>query len=58
MGLFMAQIYAVGITIAYTAPLSWVILKVLDLTMGLRVSDEEEQMGLDLTQHGEAAYNS
>jgi len=35
-----------------------VILKVLDLTMGLRVTTEEEQMGLDITQHGEAAYTS
>ncbi len=56
-GLFLAQIYAILITIAYTITVSWVILKVLDLTMGLRVPDEEEQMGLDLTQHGEAAYS-
>jgi Amt family ammonium transporter len=57
MSLFLAQIYAVLITIAYTAPVSWVLLKVLDLTMGLRVGSEEEQMGLDLTEHGEAAYS-
>jgi len=56
--LMLAQVYATGLTFVYTLVVSYVILKVLDLTMGLRVSDEEEQMGLDLTQHGEAAYNS
>lgn len=55
--LILAQLYAVGITVAYTVPVSWVLLKVLDKTMGLRVTDEEEQMGLDLTQHGESAYS-
>jgi Amt family ammonium transporter len=45
-------------TIVYTVVVSFVLLKVLDLTMGLRVSTDEEQMGLDLTQHGEAAYSS
>jgi Amt family ammonium transporter len=56
--LFMAQVYAVLATIVYTVVISYIILKVLDLTMGLRVSTDEEQMGLDLTQHGEAAYSS
>ncbi len=55
--LLIEQVIAVLITIAYTLPVSWIILKVLDLTMGLRVSDTDEQMGLDLTQHGEAAYS-
>ena len=52
------QLIAVGITLAYTVPVSFTILKVLDLTMGLRVDDADEQRGLDITQHGEAAYNS
>jgi Amt family ammonium transporter len=34
-----------------------VILKIVDWTMGLRVSDEEEQLGLDLSQHNERAYS-
>jgi Amt family ammonium transporter len=34
-----------------------VILKIVDWTMGLRVSDEEEQLGLDLSQHEERAYS-
>ena len=41
-------IYSVGIT--------FILLKVLDATMGLRVSDEEEVIGLDITQHEESAY--
>lgn len=56
--LLTAQFYAVGVTIVYTVVVSYILLKVLDLTMGLRVSTEEEQMGLDLTQHGESAYNN
>jgi Amt family ammonium transporter len=35
---------------------SLVLLKLVDLTVGLRVSPEEEEMGLDLSQHREAAY--
>lgn len=58
MKLLLVQIASVVIAIVYACAVSWVILKVLDLTMGLRVTDEEEQIGLDLTQHGEAAYNS
>jgi Amt family ammonium transporter len=36
--------------------MTFVILKVLDRLIGLRVSPQEEEVGLDLTQHGEAAY--
>lgn len=32
------------------------VLKLVDVTIGLRVSDDEEAIGLDLTQHGEEAY--
>jgi len=56
--LFGAQLAAVAITIIYTVVVSYILLLVLDKTMGLRVTDEEEQMGLDLTQHGENAYTS
>jgi Amt family ammonium transporter len=34
-----------------------IILKVLDATMGLKVSEEDEVWGLDITQHSETAYN-
>jgi ammonium transporter, Amt family len=36
--------------------MTWIILRILHATMGLRVSDEDEQMGLDLSQHNEAGY--
>ena len=36
---------------------TFIILKVVDAVIGLRVSAEEEDSGLDLTQHGERAYN-
>ncbi len=41
---------------AYSFVVTFVILKVLDLVMGLRVTAEEEEVGLDLTQHGERGY--
>ena len=34
------------------------LLKLVDLTIGLRVTEEEEEIGLDLTQHGERGYTS
>jgi Amt family ammonium transporter len=37
--------------------LSWVILKALDLAIGLRVGPEQEQVGLDIAEHEERAYN-
>lgn len=50
------QILSVVGTIIYAGVLSWIILKILDVTIGLRVTEEEEQMGLDLSQHNEAGY--
>src|SRR5699024_9903536 len=53
---FMIQLEAVLFTLVYTAVLSYAILKVLDMTLGLRVSDEAETMGLDLAEHEERGY--
>jgi len=50
------QIKSVIFTIVYTGVLSAIILKVLDITMGLRVSEEDEQEGLDLSSHNESGY--
>ena len=52
----LKQVAAIVATIAYSAVVTFVILKVLDAIIGLRVSSEDEEMGLDLTQHGEEAY--
>jgi Amt family ammonium transporter len=51
------QVVSVLATVAYSFVLSFIILKIVDATMGLRVSEEEEVEGLDLSQHGERAYN-
>ncbi len=50
----LASVY----TILLSGIASFVILKVIDLTIGLRVSPEEENQGLDLAEHGEVAYNN
>ena len=51
------QFEGVAFTVVYTAVLTFVILKVIDLVMGLRISDEEETVGLDLALHNERGYN-
>jgi Amt family ammonium transporter len=51
------QLVGVGATILYAGVVSFVLLKILDATMGLRVKEHAEEDGLDLTQHGEAAYH-
>jgi len=51
-----AQAAAVGVTLVYSLVGTLVILRVLDLILGLRVSEEEEKIGLDMSQHGERAY--
>lgn len=57
VGLLGVQVLSVVVTIAYSFVISWVLLKILDKTMGLRVNDEEELDGLDLSQHGESGYS-
>lgn len=52
----VGQIVAVLITYVFAASVTFVLLKILDATMGLRVSQEEETQGLDLSQHGEEGY--
>lgn len=52
-GSVMTQTIATGATIAYTFVVSFVLLKLIDLAMGLRVSEEEEREGLDVILHGE-----
>ncbi|MBJ9986447.1 ammonium transporter [Acinetobacter sp. S40] len=47
------QVEGVLATIAYSAVLTFIILKVIDLIIGIRVSADDERMGLDLSQHGE-----
>ncbi|MBP88790.1 MAG: ammonia channel protein [Planctomycetaceae bacterium] len=56
MKLLTGQIVAVIVTVVFAAVGTFIILKILDAVMGLRVSQEEETQGLDLSQHGEEGY--
>ncbi len=56
-GLFGVQALAVGTAWVYSFVVTFILLKILDWTMGLRVSEEEEDSGLDLSQHNETGYN-
>jgi Amt family ammonium transporter len=53
---FVIQLAGVGATIGYAAVVTFILVKVLDLLMGLRVKSEDEAIGLDNTQHKESAY--
>ena len=51
------QALSVGAAIAYSFVATWIILKILDAVMGVRVKDVEEMEGLDVSQHGETGYS-
>lgn len=52
-----AQIWAVGTAIVVSGVVAYVSLKIIDLVIGLRVSEESEREGLDTSEHGERAYH-
>jgi Amt family ammonium transporter len=52
----VTQLIAVGATWLYAAVATFVIVKAIDLTIGMRVREHEESLGLDRSQHGEIAY--
>jgi Amt family ammonium transporter len=53
---FWIQAKAAGITVAWSLAATWGLLKAVDAVMGLRASEHEERVGLDLTGHRESAY--
>jgi Amt family ammonium transporter len=53
---FLVQAAAVGATIVYVFVATWIIYKLLDRFVGVRVAEKDELIGLDLSQHREAAY--
>lgn len=55
-GQLLIQATGVGVTIGYDAIVSFILLKAIDWTLGLRVKEEQEREGLDITQHGEQVY--
>ena len=53
---FLIQLLAVGVTLVYTGLVTFIIYKLVDIFIGVRVDEKSEAMGLDLTQHRERAY--
>ncbi|KQX38470.1 ammonium transporter [Variovorax sp. Root434] len=51
------QIKSVALTVVWSGVVAFIAYKIADLTLGLRVSEEEEREGLDISSHGETAYN-
>jgi Amt family ammonium transporter len=57
-GQVLTQATAVGITIVWSAVVAFIAYKLVDVVIGLRVPEEEEREGLDITSHGESAYHA
>jgi Amt family ammonium transporter len=55
-GQFVTQAIAVGIAIVFSFEVTWLITTLLNKTVGLRVTENEEEVGLDISEHGERAY--
>jgi len=53
---FTVQIIAAGASVIYAFVMTLILAKIVDATMGLRVTEDEEYVGLDIAQHGEKAY--
>jgi Amt family ammonium transporter len=54
--LFVSQVVAVIVAVVFSGVMTFIILKIVDAVVGLRVPEQEEVLGLDLSQHGEPAY--
>ncbi|AEA47997.1 ammonium transporter [Archaeoglobus veneficus] len=54
--LFVSQVIAVVVSVIYAFAVTFILAKIVDAAIGLRVSEEEEYVGLDISQHGETAY--
>jgi Amt family ammonium transporter len=53
----ISQLWGVGTVVVWSGVVSFVLFKLIDMTMGLRVAPEAEREGLDVTEHGESAYH-
>ncbi|OGR28605.1 MAG: ammonia channel protein [Desulfobacca sp. RBG_16_60_12] len=56
-GQFVTQLIAVGATLVFSFVVSYILFKIIDVTMGLRVTTEDEVAGLDITEHRETGYS-
>jgi Amt family ammonium transporter len=54
---FLTQVIAVAVTLVYSFVISYILFKILDVTMGLRVPTEDEVAGLDISEHQETGYS-
>ena len=54
--LLVNQLIAIGATFVFSFVVTWLVAKILDATIGLRVNQEDELVGLDQSQHAESAY--
>lgn len=52
-----SQLIGVALVAGWCALVTWLLLKLIDMSLGLRVTDEEENEGLDLASHGERGYS-
>jgi Amt family ammonium transporter len=57
-GELVIELFAIAIAYAIAGIGTWIILKIIDATIGLRVKEEAEYQGLDINEHGEEGYNS
>jgi Amt family ammonium transporter len=57
-GQVVTQLIAVGATIAYAVVATFIIVKFVDAILGIRISARDEELGMDLAVHGEAAYQA
>jgi ammonium transporter, Amt family len=53
-----SQLWGVGVTIVWSATVAFIAYKIVDVLIGLRVTEEVEREGLDICEHGESAYHS
>ena len=58
MGQVMIQATAVGVTLVWSGVVAFIAYKIVDIFIGLRVPEDEEREGLDITSHGESAYHN
>ncbi|HTZ18986.1 MAG TPA: ammonium transporter [Dissulfurispiraceae bacterium] len=57
-GLFVTQLIAVAVSAVYSFVLTFILLKAVAMVAGLRIDEDDEHKGLDITQHGERGYSS
>lgn len=53
----ISQFWDIGVTVVWSGVVSFVLFKLIDMTIGLRVTEEQEREGLDISSHGERAYD-